>query len=628
MAARWPAVVVAVAAGLAAPPLAHAQVEGGADSVEVRAVPAREVVRPGDLVPIAVVLDHADGFHSWPNRPVLPPPYRDLIPIPTTIEVTTLPTGATVSAIQWPPPVSVRVRYTGRPVDLLAYTGETVAYVPVTLAAEQPEGPADIGLAVRYQACDERLCYPPRDVVLTVPVRVAAADAPVDAAVTEPGLFREFALEGFRLPRGVGIPAYLSVFGWSVTFEPAGPIGLGLLLAAAALGGLLLNFTPCVLPLVPIKILGLQSAAARPARLALLGGAMGAGVVAFWLGLGAAIAFITGFDAISSLFQTGWFAPVVGVIVAAAGLAMLGTFSVRLPQGIYRIDPSAESVAGSLGFGVMTAVLSTPCTAPFMAGAAAWAVLQRPSVTLATFTAIGAGMALPYVLLTARPGLLTRLPRTGPGSVLLKQVIGLVMLAVAAFFIGSAVSAALQRQPDPPSRGFWWVVGAFVVVALAWMVYRVPRATTSRPWRLTLQSGAVLGMLGTFVTVPALASHGPIDWVPYTPERFAEARGRGSVIVMDFTAEWCLNCKALEAGVLHTERVVDVLESPGVVPMRVDLTTENLAGQAKLKELGWVGIPLLAVFGPGVGYEAPIRYDSYTARLIEDAVARATSATR
>ena len=85
---RLAAVALAVAVGLGVPRVASAQVEDGTDSVSVRAVPARAVVRPGDLVPIAVVFDHAEGFHSWPNTPVVPPVYRDVIPIPTAIEVT------------------------------------------------------------------------------------------------------------------------------------------------------------------------------------------------------------------------------------------------------------------------------------------------------------------------------------------------------------------------------------------------------------------------------------------------------------------------------------------------------------------------------------------------------------
>ncbi|MEJ2679718.1 MAG: thioredoxin family protein [Gemmatimonadota bacterium] len=198
------------------------------------------------------------------------------------------------------------------------------------------------------------------------------------------------------------------------------------------------------------------------------------------------------------------------------------------------------------------------------------------------------------------------------------------MLAVAAFFIGSALAGALQRQPDPPGHGYWWVVGGFVVAAFGWLAYRVGAAARTRRWRIGLRVVSGVVVVGTLLLVRPLAGHGPIDWVGYTPGRFAEAQSRGSVIVMDFTAEWCLNCKALEAGVLNRKRVAELLSSPGVVPMRVDLTTANPDGQAKLRELDWVGIPLLAVFGPGVGYKDPIRYDSYTADMVDAAVSRAT----
>jgi len=118
------------------------------------------------------------------------------------------------------------------------------------------------------------------------------------------------------------------------------------------------------------------------------------------------------------------------------------------------------------------------------------------------------------------------------------------------------------------------------------------------------------------------SSAGPIDWTYYTPDRFESSVRRGEVIVLDFTAEWCLNCKALEHGVLFREDVVEVLNGPGVTPMRIDLTGDNPPGKAKLAELEWVGIPLLAVYGPDTGYDNPIKYDSYTVGMVIDAVRR------
>ncbi len=102
--------------------------------------------------------------------------------------------------------------------------------------------------------------------------------------------------------------------------------------------------------------------------------------------------------------------------------------------------------------GILAAILSTPCTAPFMGAAAAWAATQPPWTTLATFAAIGIGMALPYLVLSASPALVEKMPKTGPASLLIKEVMGLFMLAAAAYFIGIGLAAIFSSPPNPPSK--------------------------------------------------------------------------------------------------------------------------------------------------------------------------------
>jgi thiol:disulfide interchange protein DsbD len=600
---------------------------GAVEALDVRAVAQKSVARPGDPLVIAVELAHRPGFHTWPNAPVVPPEFgADFPAIATTIDVTGMPDGSVVQPVQWPDPVPVTVYYTMEPVELLSYTGTMVAFVPLTLPPDAPLGDTTVDLTVGYQACDETNCYPPTDVPLSVPLRIAAADAGADGAQNEPELFAGFDLGAFAGGAAVERPAErldMSAFGWQFSIDPGGATGMALLLLLAALGGLLLNFTPCVLPVLPLKVMGLSRAAGNPRRLFLLGVMMSLGVVAFWLLLGGAIAYVSGFSAISSLFQTGWFALVVGVVVAVMAVGMFGVFEVTLPQAVYRVRPDQETLHGSFLFGVLAAILATPCTAPFMGAAAAWAATREPAVTMATFAAIGIGMAAPYLALTARPSLLSSVPRSGPASVLLKQVMGLLMLAVATFFIGLSLASILQTPPDPPSRAYWWLVGFWVLAACVWAVVRTFRITSAPGTRAAVTVTAALGALLTVVLIRDLTGHGPIAWTYYTPERFESARAEGSVLVLDFTAEWCLNCRALESGVLNQPAVAEALAKPGVVPMRVDLTGDNPDGKAKLSELGWVGIPLLAVFGPGTGYEEPQKYDTYTQQVVIDAVDRA-----
>lgn len=151
---------------------AQRAVPGGADSVQVHASVYEPGVAPGEALSIAVSLRHAKGFHTWPNDPVVPPQFEGLIPIATDIQAVSLPDGARVEAMEWPDPVPITVRYARETVDLLSYTETVVAHVRVRLSPEQPPGPASAILSVRYQACDEFVCYPPKSVKVTVGFRV------------------------------------------------------------------------------------------------------------------------------------------------------------------------------------------------------------------------------------------------------------------------------------------------------------------------------------------------------------------------------------------------------------------------------------------------------------------------
>jgi len=299
-------------------------------------------------------------------------------------------------------------------------------------------------------------------------------------------------------------------------------------------------------------------------------------------------------------------------------VGMCGLFSLRLPDFIYMINPRQDSLHGSFGLGILTAILSTPCTAPFMGAAAAWAATQHPVTTITTFAFIGSGMALPYLILSASPGLVKKMPKTGPASELIKQVMGLFMLAAAAYFIGSGLSALMSNPPDPPGRIYWWGVMAFCVAAGVWLAYRTVRIASGKGQRVFF---AVLGILMVVISVIGglrLTDKGPINWIYYTPERFNKFVKQENIVVLDFTAEWCLNCKALEHGVLNTRKIINLFASNDIVPIKVDITGYNPAGKEKLKEVGSLTIPLLVIYTPDK--KIVFKSDFYTADQIVNAV--------
>ena len=201
---------------------------------------------------------------------------------------------------------------------------------------------------------------------------------------------------------------------------------------------------------------------------------------------------------------------------------------------------------------------------------------------------------------------------------------GLLMLAAAAFFIGAGLSGQLVSPPNPPSLVYWWVVAFFGMAAGAWLFVRTVRITKN------LKNIVVFGGLGLVITAASLfigirlTDRGPIDWTYYTPDRYAKAKADHKVVVMEFTAEWCLNCKALEKTVLHRQRIADLLNlDDAVVPIKVDITGNNEDGKAMLAEVERVTIPLLVVFAPD-GTEV-FKSDAYTASQIVEAVNKAKS---
>jgi thiol:disulfide interchange protein len=633
-------VAVIICAALALPVAALAQFGGSSifpgqgqqgvrpgEEVVVSAAASRTVVSPNGQLALALVLDHAPTWHSWPSaeEDVLPDGFG--FAIRTEVKLVDEPAWIShVGPTQWPtlkPAPVPNLTGSGPPtIEVPTYGGKAISYIPIIIAADAPLGTHTLQIETTFQACDDTTCLQPRTERIDVTIEIVALGEGSGADAVDVSLFEGFDESVFEKMlsgeiRRVQLIAF-DAFGVKFSLDPAGPTGLALLLLVAALGGFLLNLTPCVLPVIPIKIMGLSQSAGHPGKALALGTVMSLGVIAFWVAIGLAIVSLTGFDSISSLFQRPWFAILVGVFIAAMAVGMLGVFTISLPKAAYMVNPSHESVHGSFLFGVMTAILSTPCTAPFMGTAAAWATTQESSVVMATFGAIGLGMALPYFVLSANPKWVSKVPRTGPASELVKQVMGLLMIAVAAFFLGTGLSGWFAAPPQPPSRIYWWFVAAFVVAAGLWMAWRTIRITKKPTRRVVFGGvGALLVATGLWGGV-RFTDKGPIDWVYYTPERFSQAMARGEVVVVDFTAEWCLNCKALEEAVLFSDEVARVLNGAGVTPIKVDITGDNPQGRAKLKDLGRVAIPLLAVYGPGL--EAPFLSDSYTREQVLTAI--------
>jgi thiol:disulfide interchange protein DsbD len=329
------------------------------------------------------------------------------------------------------------------------------------------------------------------------------------------------------------------------------------------------------------------------------------------------LSFVKGFEQSNQLFQNAYFTIGVGAFIALMAVGMAGFFTVGLPQWVYAVETKNETMLGSVIFGVMTAVLSTPCTAPLMGAAAGWAVTTKSPFTIITvFLTIGLGMGAPYLVLSAYPQLAKKLPKSGPASDVLKQVMGLLLLAAALYFIGAGINGLLEE----PIKAHWWVIGLVGGAAGVWTVVRSVQLAKTNAGRVTFVA-AGLFITGVSLAIPPVMTYERLPWRKYTPEALAAAMKDGDVAVLDFTAEWCINCKTFEKTILESDAVTAVLDADGVALLKADITGKNAPGTAKLAELGRVTIPLLVVYAAD-GTEV-LKSEAYTAKQVIDAVSAA-----
>ena len=645
--------LLTISLGLWAPP-ASAQPMGFGDDVSVsgQAWWSLQQAEEGPLVAlVAITMDHAPGLKTWPSKEQdALPAAVDAMAIHTELALSVGSGVIRAGAIQWPEPKPYPVPDVANPggtIEVPVYSGRAVLFVPVLIEREAAAEARTLELVVSYQACDETVCYPPADaeVLASLPAH-GEGEAPATAAgVDSMTIDNAIALAVLTArgeapepvadagaqerPAGGGEPAAAAdtrnkFLGFITVPSPDSAGGIAFIVLMGIVGGFVLNLTPCVLPVIPIKVMTLSQHAGSPGKTLMLGLWMALGVVAFWVGLGIPAAVLS--TAVGAIFGIWWFTAGVGVIIAIMSLGLMGLFTIQLPQSVYKVNPKADSPWGSFVFGVMTGVLGLPCFGLVAGALLASSAAMPPAVTMLIFTALGIGMALPYVILSLNPKWVDVLPRTGPASELVKQVMGLLLLGAGAYFVATGLQALTKAMPWIAGQLQWWAAAIFIALACLWLAWRTIQITPSMVRRASFVTVALLG--GAFslwfaysATETARQQHLDPVWVAYTPEVLADARSSGSVVVVEFTADWCLNCKALESAVLNRDPVDSRLRDDDVVAIKVDLTHASLPGWDLMRELNQKAPPVLAVYGPGIEGDTPWMANTYTSGSVMDAIA-------
>ena len=391
--------------------------------------------------------------------------------------------------------------------------------------------------------------------------------------------------------------------------------GLWTYLLFGFIGGFILNLMPCVLPVISLKIFGfMRQAGDSRANILKHGFAFTAGIFLWFLGLAAVIIALksAGSEVTWAFqFQNPWFNYVIGAVVFVFALNLFGVFEIVLPgratQGIAEAGGHG-GLAGSFAQGILATLLATPCTAPFLGTALGFAFSQTSTVIAAMFAAIAAGMAFPYLLLSAQPGWMKYLPKPGAWMERLKQFMGFPLLATLLWLL---YVIGQQRGTE----AVIWAAASYLCLGLAAWLYGAFLGPVSSNRAKTLATLAILLSLllglGYFTgnlfarsaaALPeksAARANNGIPWVPFSEVELRRLLAEGRPVFLDFTADWCITCKFNLRTAIDTKAVREAFEKLGIVPMLAYWTNSNPEITRKLAQFDRVGVPFYLFYAPG-----------------------------
>jgi suppressor for copper-sensitivity B len=360
-------------------------------------------------------------------------------------------------------------------------------------------------------------------------------------------------------------------------------------------GGLILNVMPCVLPVLSIKLASVIKHENRAAHVVRNGFLMSAfGVMAFmWvLAGGVLILQAAGVSVGWGLqFQSPLFLAIMVLVLVVFAANLLGLFEISLPSALQTRLASSSSghgYAGDFATGAFAAVLATPCSAPFLGTAVAFALTGRPIDVLVVFSGLGLGLALPYLLFAARPGWVRHLPKPGRWMVAMKWGLGVLLALTAAWLLWVLVGVAGPL-----------VAGVILVLGLVFVLFAMIPMPSS--W---VRMSSLAGVAALALVVPdALAQQAAPkvsaqDWVVFDRSEIPRLVSQGNTVFVDVTADWCLTCKANKALVLDRDPVAGQLQAADVVPMQADWTRPDPDISMFLETHNRFGIPFNIVYGP------------------------------
>ena len=502
----------------------------------------REPLARGSEVRLAVVLQVGEGYHLNAN----PASAKDLVATQVRPEPS--------AAVEWtgtvyPPGKPLAAAWAGQ-ATVSVYEGRAIVLVSGRARDDAPLGGAEVRLALSYQGCSAKACFPPAARTLATTVTIAeagAASQPANAAVFAAAARPESAAAA------------------ETDLAAALQRSFVLYLALLVLLGLGLNLTPCVFPLIPVTMtVFAQQGEGRAAKVLPLAALYALGIAATFTGVGV-LAALAG-QSIGLVLQQP-----VGVLVVVAILAVLmastfGAFDIQLPSALSGRLGARRGLLGAVFMGMVMGAIAAPCVGPFLLALITFIATvpteHRVLLGAGSFFFTGLGLGLPYVVLGTFTGLLARFPRAGGWLVWTKRLLGMTLAGLILWFVHPYIKEEFLR---PLVLGVFLFAAAYLGFVEGWS----RRPFSKRFWAVRIAAALVILAVGAaygYVTAPRPS----VEWQPWTPDAIQKAKAEGKPVLLYFGADWCFPCKVWKYRVFSDPTVIE--RSRAFVRIEVDLT--------------------------------------------------------
>lgn len=542
---------------------------GPEDLIRINTISSFDKVNAGGQFKIAVKINIKDSWHINSDKP------KEDYLIPSQVNIQ-IQEGFRLEKTNYPPAEEIKLGFSDTP--LSAWQGEILIGSLFSVDKNISEGSYKLIINFDYQACNDMTCLPPSSVTDTLIVQVVSSQS-VSNEINQDE-FKKIDLSYTDLSSEI-----------KKTTESDNSIsnmlennGLFLGLLFVFIGGLALNLTPCVYPLIPITI-GFFGGQSEGKTIRLFG--MG---LLFVVGMAVTYSVIGVVTALSgavfgSLLQNPIVIIIIALIFLILSLSMFGLYEFQLPNSwVAKAGGAKGGFYGAFFMGLTMGIVAAPCIGPFVLGLVTYVAAKAdPYLGFLMFFVLALGLGFPYLLLAIFSGKIKKLPRAGEWMDGVKHIFGFILIGMALYFI----------VPLLPKSFSGYVLPIFMIITAVYLLVFDKLGNSVKGFKnFKIVFSILLMTLAVYNLLPS-ADNNSIDWQEYSESKLSDSIGQTPVII-DFYADWCIPCKELDAITFSDAKVIE--ESRKFLSLKADMTkslspeVESLRNKFKI-----VGVPTVLI---------------------------------